>query len=223
MKGLLQSKRFRTNLYKWLFMYAGVIMLLITVITYSKYISSFTESDAARPTKFNITVDYLDCKQLEDNDSCSLGIYRPTSEIKYAFNLTKEVEVKTILALSIKVHEDFKTNSLSIDDVKYVLNYNEDKTKIISLSKGEEKYMAVHDVNINKDVIMLPTQEKLIINNIHSYTLSSVVKPDTYDVTKYQVAIKYNGDDIDYMEEHTYNKDNGYAIRVDYSAKQTSE
>ncbi len=223
MKGLLQSKRFRTNLYKWLFMYTGVMMLLITVITYSKYISSFTLKDSARSTKFNIAVDYLNCDQIEDNESCSLGFYRPTSEIKYGFTLSKEIEVKTILALSIRIHNDFKMNSLTINDIKYNLNYNEDSTKLISLSQGEEKYVAVHDISIGKDIIILPTQEKLIINDIHSYTLSSIVAPNTNYIDKYQVAIKYNGDDIDYLEEHNYNKDNGYAISVDYSAKQTSE
>ena len=39
MKGLLHSKRFKENLYRWLFMYVGVIALLTTVITYSKYVT----------------------------------------------------------------------------------------------------------------------------------------------------------------------------------------
>ena len=56
MKGLLQSKIFRKNLKKWLCMYVGALLLLTTVVTYSKYISKYNVDDDARITKFDVTV-----------------------------------------------------------------------------------------------------------------------------------------------------------------------
>ena len=102
MKGLLHSKKFRTNLYKWLFMYVGVMLLFTTVITYSKYISSMDGNDEARPAKFIIKVEPLECA------NCNLTAYRPTSKIEQDFQINlEELEVTTDLELTITVDKDY--------------------------------------------------------------------------------------------------------------------
>ena len=61
MKGLLQSKRFKKNLGKWVFMYVICMGIFTTVITYSKYISNMLDDDdSARVSKFNVGLKY--CK-----------------------------------------------------------------------------------------------------------------------------------------------------------------
>ena len=96
MKGLLHSKRFKENLYRWLFMYVGVIALLTTVITYSKYVTQLIPTEEkARPAKFDVEIANTDsagndCTKVE---SVTTGIYRPTSEIKYYFKIKADLEV----------------------------------------------------------------------------------------------------------------------------------
>ena len=105
MKGLLHSKKFRTNLYRWLFAYVGVIMLLTTVITYSKYISSMSLSAKKSPAKFKVAITQVDY----DEDTT----YRPTSEITYKFKVdTTEIEVLTELKIYVAVNSDFKIESI---------------------------------------------------------------------------------------------------------------
>lgn len=102
MKGLLHSKKFKTNLYKWLFMYVGVMLLFTTVITYSKYISSMDGDDEARPARFIVKVEPLECT------NCNLTAYRPTSKIEQNFQINlEELEVTTDLELTITVDNDY--------------------------------------------------------------------------------------------------------------------
>ena len=111
MKGLLHSKRFRNNLYKWLFMYVGVMLLLITVITYSKYISSLGGEDTSRATKFEVKVNTLNCliSDEENVNTCEKGKFRPTSKIKYYFSVdTSKIEVNAFLVLDVWLDSDFE-------------------------------------------------------------------------------------------------------------------
>ncbi len=238
MKGLLQSKRFRTNLYKWLFMYAGVMMLLITVITYSKFITSMSTKDTARTTKFNIDINYLNCNDdcgencdeknsyITSNNICKTENYRPTSTIEYAFNVKKDVEVKTILALNIDINNDLKVYNLKIGQNKFKLNYDENN-KITGLTLGTKEnavtYAAVYDQNLKKDVVALPNGEKLIITDPHSFTISETINPNIIETTNYIVYVKYNGDDVNLDDDEKFREPFLYsdAIKVGYSAKQT--
>lgn len=142
MKGLLHSKRFRKNLYKWLFMYAGVMLLLTTVVTYSKYMTSQTMGDSARVTKFNVKINFNEesgCINDNYENTCETKNYRPTEEIVYNFTVdTSELEVTTDLAVTVKVKDDFDFISLKDENgqVGYT-NTNNNGTMTFWLDKVE--------------------------------------------------------------------------------------
>lgn len=119
MKGLLHSKRFRKNLSRWLFMYAGVMLLLTTVVTYSKYMTSKMGTNDARAAKF-----VVDVESVGDNNIK----YRPTSYIEKEFivDLTG-LEVTTYFELTIKKNENF--NLVSMEEVTNTLSENACNTK----------------------------------------------------------------------------------------------
>jgi len=110
MKGLLHSKLFRKNLFIWLFMYITVIGLFTSVVTYSKYITSMQESDIARVAKFDAAITYDGvCSNINENEICNIGTYRPTSELSYYFTVdNRNLEVSTVFATRISVLEYFK-------------------------------------------------------------------------------------------------------------------
>jgi len=150
MKGLLQSKKFRTNLYKWLFMYAGVMLLLTSVITYSKYITSMETNEESRVAKFEVGIDYMNCADVttpteaNPNRICNSGMYRPTSEIKYYFSVdTTQIETHALFLLDITVDSHFTlvglkdfTNNKQID-ISGVTNGKIRLTENIVASKGK--------------------------------------------------------------------------------------
>ena len=115
MKGLLHSKRLKKNLCKWVIMYVGVIGLLTTVITYSKFISNLESGDSARVAKFGVTITPQEACQLTADKVCNTNRnYRPTSNINYSFVVdTSDIEVKTDLVLTILSHEEFNLVSLT--------------------------------------------------------------------------------------------------------------
>lgn len=110
MKGLLQSKRLRKNLYNWIFMYIGAILLFTSVVTYSRYMSKLILSDDSRTAKFDVKIEPKDCDYIQNGSSyyCDDEIIKnPTDELKYYFTLDATFEVKTDLFLTIKVDERF--------------------------------------------------------------------------------------------------------------------
>ncbi len=108
MKGLLHSKTFRENLYKWLILYVGIMLLLTTVITYSRYISRFQgENDRAETARFNIAIKELECKDSKTG-SCAQDSYWFTNEVEYYFSVdTTDVEISAKEMLTIKLHSNF--------------------------------------------------------------------------------------------------------------------
>lgn len=105
MKGLLRSKRFKENLRKWLFMYTGVMLLLTTVITYSKYISSLQIDDDARTSKFSFAIKEVNCSDyISDDNTCDAKSgekCRPTQVITSCFKVdTSGLEVDSDLYLT---------------------------------------------------------------------------------------------------------------------------
>lgn len=185
MKGLLHSKRFKEKLYRWLFMYVGVIGLLTTVITYSKYVTQFTsEEKNARPAKFEADIVYTDslgngCD--EKVTGCTTGVYRPTSEIKYYFRLTTDFEVLTDVLLTVRIArkednvtpEDFEivsirnlkdTNPILVNDkiktLKIQNEYDEDTKKMTSTNDVYEVVVR-YTGDINSDTFS--TKEKPVI------------------------------------------------------------
>ncbi len=105
MKGLLQSKKFKNNLKKWLCMYVGVMLLLTTVITYSKYISKFQGSTKASPAKFQIELEPFDIDQ---------STHLATDELTYKFYVdVSNVDVASTLKILTFVDESFNIVSTS--------------------------------------------------------------------------------------------------------------
>lgn len=134
MKKLLQNKRFRTNLYKWLTMYVCVMAIFTTVVTYSKYISSMGADETARVASFEVGIDFvcdptkLKVVQNEDGTSshvCDMGTSRPTSLLTYYFTVdSTKLETDAILAISILVDEDFEIVDLknTTNNITYLTN-----------------------------------------------------------------------------------------------------
>jgi len=200
MKDLLHSKRFRENLYRWLGMYIGVILLFASVVTYSKYMVGFSGKDNARVAKFNIEINYNEANgcRPEAAETCLVGKYRPTSEIPYYFTVnTKKIEVRTLFALTINVDPNFKIISLQKLDT----------------SISPEEY---------KDIDLLDKQENNKIN------LIDTVAPNKGKETKYKIIVQYNGSNIQkdkdgnpYYEHGIDNIETiGKIVTVDYSAEQ---
>lgn len=153
MKELLHSKLFRRNLYKWLFMYVGVMCLLTSVITYSKYITSMQGNDSARVAKFNVAITY-DNKCVNSEVACDYGSLRPTENIEYYFTVdTTELEVKTLLITNINVHEDFTNIRLyNLTDNKEVTDYEINNNKITiteTIKPNENNYVRKYKVTCN--------------------------------------------------------------------------
>ena len=95
MKKLLQSRKFRKNLGKWIFMYVICMGLFTTVVTYSKYISKMLSSnDEARVSKFNVKLRYCENENCENGgtDNYITKNYRPT-RINSHFKLKEIIEI----------------------------------------------------------------------------------------------------------------------------------
>lgn len=137
MKGLLRSKRFRNNLYKWITMYVGVMLVFTSVVTYSKYMSSFPYEDNSRIAKFEVEIDTIDEKMCktdgETNEKiCDMGSISPLGELNYYFKVdTSELEVDTMLVLNIEVDKDFEAkNILETDNINNLLTATKASDKI---------------------------------------------------------------------------------------------
>lgn len=118
MKELLSSKKFKTNLFRWLFAYVGVLMLLTMVVTYSKYMTSLETKDESRPAMFvaNFKNEVLECQDGLGN-ACDTLEYRPTTPIEYSFSLdTTGTEVKTYMRTSIYVDKNFDIEALNLEN-----------------------------------------------------------------------------------------------------------
>lgn len=141
MIGLLHSETFRKNLSKWVFMYIAVICLLTSVITYSRFISSFGNADEARSTKFNVKIEPIatqtscpDDGELDEGDPSSTAILcttsRPTSLLEYYFKVdVTEIEVKSEVYLRARAgDENYQTlsntfSNLLIEDINVCTDY----------------------------------------------------------------------------------------------------
>lgn len=133
MKGLLHSKRFRRNFYKWLSMYVGVMLLFTAVVTYSRYMSQFESSDKTKVARFEVGIKHKNCDNVE-GVTCSSGTFRPKSEIEYNFEVdTTKLDVTADFWLTIIVHDDFQILGLKN------MTTNED----IPISKNDR--ISVHD------------------------------------------------------------------------------
>lgn len=206
MKGLLQSKKFRKNLKKWLCMYVGALLLLTTVVTYSKYISKYNLDDEARITKFDVTInnienDDLTCTGEVDKLECkTTNKYRPTTKIPYEFIVTPNFEVNTLLATTIYVPIDFNIEKL--EEVNGEVLY--DPKNNIELVKPEK----LQETNADGEKVDVATI--ITIKRNINVAENNANEPKTYKITT-----KYNYDEEKYKSE-----DNMLVIKVGYSATQ---
>lgn len=190
MKGLLQSERFKKNLSKWLCMYIGVMLLLTTVITYSKYISSFMGKDEARAAKFNVKINSTGCVFDTTKESCDSGVYFRDDAITYFFTVdTREIEAAAEFVLSISVHEQFAVEKIM---------------------KGTSTLCEKENCKLNsQNVISLLTNQKE----------TEDIQAGRGTITDYQVTVKFTGDD-DAFKEFNYQSQSYQIVNLGYSAIQ---
>ena len=104
---LLHSKTFRNNLFKWIFVYVGVLLVVASVVTYSKYMSNIMGQGRASVAKFNVEITKGDiCSTLKER-FCNLSKYKPYDELEYNFSVDpSEIEVSTNLKLYVTLNND---------------------------------------------------------------------------------------------------------------------
>ncbi|MCI8498307.1 MAG: hypothetical protein HFG33_02800 [Bacilli bacterium] len=214
MKGLLHSKRFRTNLYKWLFMYVGVMALLTTVITYSKYISTFMSGDEANTTRFEMKVTPQGCT----GSICNLGSHRPTSDIAYDFDVEEEFEVNTYLILSFITEENFKIKKI-------------EAVEFVDENVDEEKFTPIYTVSSDGTVTFGSGYENAKKSKTENVQLGRKVVAATKRKTRYRVTLEHKIDEYlttdengniyyDYTGTSTDNTINKEVVQLGYSAMQ---
>ena len=197
MKGLLHSKKFRINLYKWLFMYVGVMGLFTTVITYSKYVSSMMASDSARVASFAVSIDEIKCSE-DVTSNCNSDKYRSTSQIDYYFTVdTTKLEVKTELYLTLYVNSSFDI----VGDIKET-NIDGTNERVVTLDKN------ITDENIKETNFKVITIKNDNLN---------IVEAGKGTVKRYKVSLKYNKKSY---EQYEGKKE---IIKVGYSATQLAK
>jgi len=147
MKGLLHSKLFRKNLFKWLVMYITVIGLFTSVVTYSKYISSMQDVEGAKVAKFDASITYDGvCANINENEICNNGTFRPANKISYYFTVdTRDLEVSTIFVTRITVLDVFK--NIKIYDVT---NTEKEMTAFV---KNNNVFTLTEDIKANKTYV----------------------------------------------------------------------
>lgn len=193
MKGLIHSKKFRQNLYKWLFVYIGVLGLLATVVTYSKYISSLGTKDEARVTKFNVKIRFQeDCAADSTETICKTGNHLPFEDMVYYFTVdTSELEVTANLYLTAKFKDTVSSN-YEISEIA--------ESKLVD---GKIVYESVTDQKNSSSIAL--TSNAIEINSTNR------------GEKLYRVTVKYTGDnDVD-------EKDASYSLYVGYSARQKTD
>ena len=198
MKGLLHSRRFKRILKKWLFMYVVAMLLITTVATYSKYVSSYSVSDQARVTKFHLIID-----KIESNNS----EYSQVSTIPYKFKVsTKDLEVNTFLVLSIYVNDAFKIVSVEDNQGRTIYDSGYEKTAERCFEKDECSY---EDDNNFYDEVLRNKNENFI-------RLKRMVDVSDNDVITYTVNVRYNDNDSYLNDDIEFEN----VVQVGYSATQ---
>lgn len=190
MKGLLHSKTFKKNLRKWLFMYVGTLCILTSVITYSKYMSSFSGNTEARTAKFNIKVEKLyKCDNKLTETSCQTEATRPLEKYDFYFKVdTTELEVSSLVVITTKANENLYGDAFKINKIEEV-----DKNGESNANKAGESITINDEGKIN-------------------YTINP---NDAKQIRYYKVEVNHTIQDSD-----SNGTSNDNALLVGYSAKQ---
>ena len=141
MKELFHSRRFRRNLYKWLSMYVGVMLICTAVVTYSRYISRMQSSTEAKVARFEVEIKHNGCPgDVTSTNVCNSGSFRPNSEIEYQFSVdTSKLDVHANFVLTIIVHPDFEILGLNDMDISQYKNNRISLFEEILTGKGSVK------------------------------------------------------------------------------------
>ncbi len=202
MRGLLQSKRFKQNLYKWLFMYVGVLLLLATVITYSRYIASLLGSNNdARSARFNVKVEPIDCNAIDKK--CDTGAYLFDDEIHYEFQVdTSELEANADLVVTITADKDFEITKITQNKIKTICQND---------TEGQNP--------CNSNIVSSFVDGKAENEEISSEEISSKVNSQT--LLTYQIIVKYKKTEEELKESNQYVFDYDKIVNIGYSAIQS--
>lgn len=196
MKGLLQSKKFRKNLGKWLCMYAGVMLLLTTVVTYSRYMTNLQGSGKASTAKFQLKINCTSSNGKEcGSDTEPYNVTDDDFSLAYTFTVdTKDVDVKSKLKLLTFVH-----NSFIIEDISTSFNTN---------------FKLCEDSETSK----CPTKI-----NSKLYYLDEITLPDTDTDFTFTVTVKYNDAIKDLPNDKDKAKSFDEVVAIGYSIEQIAQ
>lgn len=233
MKGLLHSKRFKKNLKKWLFMYVCALLMLTTVITYSKYISQYGMNDVARITKFNVEIENVGVEgdgyscDILDNEyktvNCEVNPdikYRPTKYLDYTFKLLPDFEVETLLTTSIYVPDTFEIVALKSKEKYIEIVKDEETGKDKEIEKVRDNAVLYDKKNnIKNGVTFSSITESGITKNM--ITVKRNIAAGAKDPVEiyYTVTVRYLYDETTYGANTTI-KDGIEVVKVGYSANQ---
>lgn len=199
MDELLHNKRFRSNLYKWVFAYVGVLLLFSSVVTYSKYITSLEQGDSSKPAKFDVKISCPDCSITSDN-VIDTGSFRPTQNIEYYFQISPSFEVNTNLKIITTVDPEFYIQKLELinletsEIIKKVYEKEENGDIITSITALEDKLLATSQITMNQKI--------------------------NFNTMGYKLTIKFNKEvDEEYKKSHPYNQ----LARISYYAEQITQ
>lgn len=194
MKGLLQSKRFLKNLGKWVCMYAGVMLLLTTVVTYSKYMTSLQANDSASTARFEISLMCVKSNGKDCNLDTTAVKVEENTVLAYEFSVdTSKMDVKSILKLLTFVDNSFIIENISRDG------------NVISKRLCE-----------NGNGTVCPTNSKMYI--IDPINLPVVGK----DKLTFTVEVKYVGNMNDLSTDITNPTKIENVLRIGYAVEQAS-
>ncbi|MCI8548664.1 MAG: hypothetical protein HFJ38_07270 [Bacilli bacterium] len=217
MKNLLQSKGFKKNLLKWLFMYCGVMCILTIVVTYSRYLSSQSYQDTAKVAKFDINVEAVSCSEMDSGDirttpnnvacidnNSSAGSLRPDPKVGFYFKVdTSKLEVNANVIISMILKNSIK--NAAIDNTKYFSNY---------------KLYDVTDI-AKKNTLDLNQTQVLPFKNIDENTTET---DTTTNINLIESVGASKGKNRIYMLVMDYNYEDSYSqedlISIGYSATQ---
>lgn len=214
MKGLLQSKRFRKNLGKWVFMYILCMGLFTTVVTYSKYISNMLSTDdEARVSKFNIKLRYCENEKCENGglENYKTKKYRPSNEMDYYFAVdASNLEVNVDLYLTARIMD----NHFKIKEIKEITDGNDKQTGNISKNSNDGETVSIKVSSIDRK--LLKYKVTVVYNeNVVDYNRSDCDE-NTSGCVVVSGVVKEDG-----INKYMFNEDKKYdVLEISYSAEQ---
>lgn len=200
MKGLLRSRRFKNNLKKWLCMYVGALLLLTTVVTYSKYMSKMNSIDEAKPANFSVDVSCMRCGESAGSEKYDSGLHRPNAPLTYYLKVDTAFDVVTDFYLFAYIHEDFDV--IRIEEVYLDENLT---TKTVIYDKEDISSKSLKTARQKTQIDLLD----------HVMITESNYKK--YKEIGYKFTVQYKG--TDFKELHSY-KDSKSIINIGYRADQ---